>query len=149
MNEEIKRLLEEIKSNKPMLFSMLSKTLKKEAEREARKQKTKQEYQGEHGPTHVYATMVKHIKCAHCGHKWERTYRLMKGETLSWCEGGRAKQAMVTRVIEDPIHICADVMNCHMCGRFVAEMDRDELETRYMSMLHTTSMERLSQMGRR
>ena len=146
MKEEIKRILEEMRANKPALFALMSEALKKEAAKEEKRNRPRPstKVEGEHGPVQVYATMVKHVHCVHCGHRWERTYRLLKGETISWCSGGRAKQAVITRVVHDPIHIHADVMNCHMCGRFIEGLSREDLEYRYLKMLNETSLERMS-----
>jgi hypothetical protein len=145
MNTDVKTSLTQLRESNPALFNQLIERLKQEAARESKqKQRSTTPMHSLNGPVDVYATCVKHYKCIHCGYKWERTINMRKGDTTSWCSKGFAKQIVTVRVVKDPIHINADVPNCCKCGEFVSQLSREELEYRYLDMLHSTHMVRLA-----
>lgn len=144
MNADVKASISALRESNPALFNQLIERLKQEAAREKKAHKSANTMRSLNSDVTIYATCVKHYRCIHCGHKWERTINMGKGDTTSWCSKGFAKQIVAVRVIKDPIHINADMPNCCKCGDYIHGLTRDELEYKYLEMMHTTHMIRMA-----
>jgi len=137
--------LKEIRESKPGLFDEIKRILAKEA----RKDNVRRSVSKDAPPIKVYKEVVRHNKCEHCGREWESTQRFDKGESVSWCDGGRFRQMVIMSAQGESIHINVSAMVCSGCDRYVRSLSREELESKYMAMLNNTTFERMSWMIRK
>lgn len=87
--------------------------------------------------TKEYTKVHKTYHCVHCGFKWGATYSLAKGESTNTF-GTLPNQAKVHVADgQEEMHLDTYVSNCSACKRFVQQLDRAELEDRYLALLST------------
>lgn len=138
--EEFKVLLESLKDRDPDLYRQMLNKLKRNMNA-PRVPRGNGEPKAE--PMKVYTTLIRRCTCRHCGNVWLTTSQLGKGDAVSWTKDGVCKQMVIVKPKEEPITIESDTMWCDNCFTFIKNIDRSDLETRYMDLLRITALCRM------
>lgn len=86
--------------------------------------------------TRVHKTYI----CMHCGFRWGGVFSLAKGDTThTFPKTPNAPCSYHTAEGQEEMHLETYVCNCSNCKTFVRDMSREELEDRYLALLHATS----------
>lgn len=130
LGEEIRSLVGEGNFNRSLLTAMLKDIDKEEQEKRKRQRQTAAIVLG--GPCTIYTQIKRIYTCTHCGSKKESIVELKKGESVPICN----KEGKVTIITStSPCQVDALTSSCEKCEEFVGQMDREELERRYMVLL--------------
>lgn len=89
--------------------------------------------------THEWTRVHKTWICMHCGFRWGGQFNLAKGESTH-SFSPKADEPCTYHVADgqEEMHVESHVCNCSNCKTFVKNMSREELEDRYLALLHTT-----------
>lgn len=86
--------------------------------------------------TRVHKTYI----CMHCGFRWGGVFSLAKGDTThTFPKTPNTPCSYHTAEGQEEMHLETYVCNCSNCKAFVKDMSREELEDRYLALIHATS----------
>lgn len=119
--EKLAAFLKEIKPNTPS------------------KPKTPKDPLHSNGPVKVYTKVTKHYTCIACGHEFDVSYNMEKGEQTSIINEKGDITSLVISGSQPTITLLCKCSICTFCKTAAAEWSREELEARWLALVQATT----------